>query len=91
VFFREWGDGGSRVFAAEGLVEEEEVGEAAADGEGGLLEGLEIRLWGGCGVSGVIDMDANADVDAIVDVLLGTDMGRTVVPLSILGRRHMRP
>ena len=44
VLIRERGDGGGGVFSAEGLVEKDEVGEAATDGEGGFLERFEVRL-----------------------------------------------
>lgn len=46
VFVRERGDGGGGIFSAEGFVEKNKVGEAAADREGGLLEGLEVCLEG---------------------------------------------
>jgi hypothetical protein len=44
VFVGQRGDGALWVFAGEGLEEEDEVCEAAADGEGGALEGLEVGL-----------------------------------------------
>ena len=40
----DWGDGACGVVSAEGFVEEKEIGEAAADGEGALLEEGEGRL-----------------------------------------------
>lgn len=46
MFVRERGNGGGGVFSGEGFVEEHEVSEAAADGEGGFLEGFEVGLEG---------------------------------------------
>ena len=44
VFVRERGDGMGGELLAKGLVEEDKVGEASADAEGGLFEGCEIAL-----------------------------------------------
>jgi len=44
VFVGYGGDGALGVFAAESFVEEDEVGEAAADGGVGGLEGAEVGL-----------------------------------------------
>ena len=44
MFFRERRDGDGGVFAAERVVEENEVGEAAADAGFGALKRLEVCL-----------------------------------------------
>ena len=49
VLVWEWGDGTGGVFLCECFVEKDEICEAAADGEGGLLKGLEICLEMGQG------------------------------------------
>lgn len=44
VLVRQWRDSALWVFFQELFPEEDEVGEAAADGEVGFLEGLEVGL-----------------------------------------------
>lgn len=41
-------DGALRVFSAEGLIEENEIGETPADFDGGFLEGGEVGLQWAC-------------------------------------------
>ena len=48
VFVWEGGNGALRVFSAESLVEENEVGETAADFDGGFLERGEVGLQDLC-------------------------------------------
>ena len=45
VLIRKRRDGGGGIFFAEGTVKEDEVGEAAADGGVGFLEGFEVGLF----------------------------------------------
>ena len=59
------------IFARKGFEEEDEVCEAAADGEGGSLEGLEVGLWS-CDIfvsiqSGMLYIDWRVFIFAFVE------------------------